>query len=71
LEDKKNGTYEKHEKELEEKYKHPEYEATDSSEEPRSEGSSAFGGQSAYDGSFILLLSRTSKKRVADHDHDT
>ena len=41
LEDKKNGTYEKHSKELEEKYKHTEYET----DIPTSEEPSAFGGQ--------------------------
>ena len=34
LEDKKNGTYEKHEKELEERYKHYEYDTADESEVP-------------------------------------
>ncbi len=46
LEDKKNGTYEKHSKELEEKYKHTEYEyetVIPTSETP--EDPSAFGGQ--------------------------
>ena len=48
LEDKKNGTYEKHSKELEEKYKHSEYETATSTE--TSEDSSAFGGpDSEYD----------------------
>jgi hypothetical protein len=66
LEDKKNGTYEKQEKELEDKYKHYEYEATDSSEETRyAEGSSAFGGQSDRGDSFGSAADDT----VADHDH--
>ena len=48
LEDKKNGTYEKHSKELEEKYKHSEYETATSTETP--EDPSAFGGpDSEYD----------------------
>ena len=48
LEDKKNGTYEKHSKELEEKYKHSEYETSTSTETP--EDPSAFGGpDSEYD----------------------
>ena len=44
LEDKKNGTYEKHSKELEEKYKQTEYE-TDIPTSETPEDPSAFGGQ--------------------------
>jgi len=49
LEDKKNGTYEKHEKELEDRYKHYEYGTSDESE--ASEGLSAFDGQNIGDDS--------------------
>ena len=46
LEDKKNGTYEKHSKELEEKYKHTEYDyETDMPTSETFEDPSAFGGQ--------------------------
>lgn len=49
LEDKKNGTYEKHSKELEEKYRHTAYE-TDIPNSGTSEDPSAFGGpDSEYD----------------------
>ena len=50
LEDKKNGTYEKHSKELEEKYKHSEYEYGTATSTERPEDPSAFGGpDSEYD----------------------
>ena len=62
LEDKKNGTYEKHSKELEEKYKHTEYEyetVIPTSETP--EDPSAFGGQDTEYGS----LHTADSSRVA------
>ena len=66
LEDKKNGTYEKQEKELEDKYKHYEYEATDLSEETRyTEGTSSFGGQNTGGD----RLSTAADGTVADDDH--
>ena len=49
LEDKKNGTYEKHEKELEDRYKYYEYDTSDESEAP--EGSFAFDRQNIGDDS--------------------
>ncbi|GJG69121.1 hypothetical protein PRLR6025_25900 [Prevotella lacticifex] len=61
LEDKKNGTYEKHSKELEEKYKHTEYE-TDIPTSETSEDSSTFGGQDNEHGS----IHTADGSRVAD-----
>ncbi len=58
LEDKKNGTYEKHSKELEEKYKHTEYET----DIPTSEDPSAFGGQDTEYGS----INPADGSRMAD-----
>lgn len=63
LEDKKNGTYEKHSKELEEKYKHTEYDyETDIPTSETSEDPSAFGGQDTEYGS----LHTADGSRVAD-----
>ena len=56
LEDKKNGTYEKHEKELEERYKHYEYDTSDESEAP--EGSFVFDGQNTGDDSLGSVADR-------------
>ena len=62
LEDKKNGTYEKHEKELEERYKHYEYDTADESEVP--EGSFVFDGQNTGDDS----LGSAAHHPMADDD---
>ena len=63
LEDKKNGTYEKHSKELEEKYKHTEYDyETDMPTSETFEDPSAFGGQDTEYGS----LHTADGSRVAD-----
>ncbi len=63
LEDKKNGTYERHSKELEEKYKHTEYEyETDIPTSETSEDPSAFGGQDNEYGS----LHPADGSRMAD-----
>lgn len=63
LEDKKNGTYEKQEKELEDKYKHYEYDTSETTE--TAEDPVTFGGQS--DGG--NRLGSAADGTLADHDH--
>ena len=63
LEDKKNGTYEKQEKELEDKYKHYEYDTSETTE--TAEDPVTFGGQSDRGN----RLGSAADDTVADDDH--